>query len=1212
MYFKSGLSHVFLSFAFVAALGGAGPMMSPAALAQVGISTGSIQGTILDPTGATVPGAKVSIASKATGGAVKLETTSTGAYNSGPLAPGEYLVRVEAKGFKTLELKATVLTGTVVGANLTLETGTISTVVEVSASAVAVNSEQVTIQGVVTETQIENLPINGRNFLDLAQLEPGVQIQDGGNFDPTKKGFSSISFGGRFGRTARIEVDGLDISDETVGTTTQNISVSSIKEFQVSQSSLDLATELTSSGTVNITTRSGTNDIHADGFFNYRGDATSAKFGNPPAIFDRKQYGVSVGGPIIKNKLFAFGSGERTVQELQASVKPPAPFEGLAGTFGSPFHDQQWIGRLDYNVKSDVRVFFKYGYEQNSAVGAFVPGTYSPFANVDNAPSYGGGGDFTTGSFQHSVRLGYMKFRNGITDAVAGSNITNLAPGVMVNISNGGTGCTDGNALICTGANILAPQKTYQSNKQFKYDGSKLYRSHIIRYGVGYNRILGGGFASFYGINPAIRGAFTAKSQATAANGPFPGGDTNPLNYPITRIRLGNGQGCFTEIAQFGQNCGGQFDSRFQVYLGDTWKIKPSFTVLYGVRYNRDTGRSDSDLQAVPCSDAPTIGCNGNLLDQVRPGFGGRVNQPDANVGGTLGFAWDPWKNGKTVIRAGAGLYYENAVFNNVLFDRPGRLPQGLFNLTADPCPGGSLSLPDGTVVDTSALCGQRIGNVVNQVIALQKQFQQVTAQVGPQSNGGYVANALAAGDNVNNVSLYSPNYVSPRSYQINVGVQHELRPGTVVSVDYLRNIGVHTLLAIDENHVGDARFLDQAGANLAISTTLKNCGVASIDASIASCLFDPLTGTLDGGKYTPRPATIDDYANNGLTDGNFWTGGFPAGPGQIAFPGKNPNFGVVQFLEPVGRSVYNALQVKLNSDLKSPLPFVKRMNAQVSYSLSRLNGEAVDIDFINNAVDYNNPGRFFGPTGLDRTHQLSGGVIMEFPAGIRANFITHWYTALPQNIQYAAPGNGEDIFQFDTVGDGQTTLAPVPGSNIGSFGRDAKAGDLNAFLQKLSDQFGNQLTPAGQSLVTTGLFTKDQLVALCAVTPSLSSASGCGPKFDFAPKGQVGNDAFFTFDVRLGWAIKPIHRWERLVFEPQVAFYNLFNRQNHNGPDSLLTPFLDGSTNSVNGTTKFDAPTCVTTGVGCTGRTSLIGLGSGVFAIGAPRSIEFGFKVSF
>src|SRR6266436_427187 len=521
--------------------------LAPVAQAQAGLSTGSIQGTILDPKGSSVPSARVSITSKGTGARLDPEVSPTGTYSSGPLAPGDYVVRIEAAGFKVVEFPVTVQVGNIANVPVTLEIGSENTVVTVEGTAVSVNTEQATIQGVVTTDQIQNLPINGRNFLDLAQLEPGVQIQDGGDFDPTKKGFSSISFGGRFGRTARIEVDGLDISDETVGTTTQNVPVNSIQEFQVSQSNLDLATELTSSGTVNITTKSGTNTIHGDGFFNYRSDGTSAKFGDPPAKFDRKQYGVSLGGPIIKDKLFAFGSGERTTQDLLATVRPAAPFDVLAGSFNSPFRDQQWLGRLDYNLTSDVRIFFKYTYEQNRAVGAFVPGTFSPFANVDYTPSYGGGVDFNTGSFTHSFRVGYMKFRNGIADAVTGTNILNLAPGVMVNIGNGGTGCTASGELFCSGANILAPQKTYQSNKQFKYDGSKVFHSHIFRYGVGFNRILGGGFASFYGIDPAIRASFPDAFQAAAASGPFPGGISNPLNYPVSRIRLGNGQGCFTE-----------------------------------------------------------------------------------------------------------------------------------------------------------------------------------------------------------------------------------------------------------------------------------------------------------------------------------------------------------------------------------------------------------------------------------------------------------------------------------------------------------------------------------------------------------------------------------------------------------------------------------------------------------------------------------------
>jgi hypothetical protein len=128
---------------------------------------------------------------------------------------------------------------------VSLPVGQETHVVEVQSSEIRVNTEQPTVQGVLDEQQIENLPVNGRNFLDLAQLEPGVQIQDAANFNFGKDGFSSISFGGRFGRTARIEVDGLDVSDEIFGSTTMNIPASGIQEFQLSQSSMDLSTELT-------------------------------------------------------------------------------------------------------------------------------------------------------------------------------------------------------------------------------------------------------------------------------------------------------------------------------------------------------------------------------------------------------------------------------------------------------------------------------------------------------------------------------------------------------------------------------------------------------------------------------------------------------------------------------------------------------------------------------------------------------------------------------------------------------------------------------------------------------------------------------------------------------------------------------------------------------------------------------------------------------
>ncbi len=236
-------------------------LISSIAVAQTSIATGSIQGNVTDATGALLPNAKVTVTGP-TGQTLHATTNASGEYSLGALIPGAYAVRIEAKGFKTAQLAMEVRVDNAANGSVKLEIGQESTVVEVQASEVQVNTEQATVQGVLTASQIENLPVNGRNFLDLAQLEPGVQIQDGQNFDPTKAGYSSISFGGRYGRTARIEVDGVDVSDETVGTTTTDIPASGIQEFQIGQASLDMSTELTSSGSVNVTTKSGTNGIH--------------------------------------------------------------------------------------------------------------------------------------------------------------------------------------------------------------------------------------------------------------------------------------------------------------------------------------------------------------------------------------------------------------------------------------------------------------------------------------------------------------------------------------------------------------------------------------------------------------------------------------------------------------------------------------------------------------------------------------------------------------------------------------------------------------------------------------------------------------------------------------------------------------------------------------------------------------------------------------
>jgi hypothetical protein len=1176
---------------------------------QTTISTGSIIGSVTDPQGAVVSGANVTITSTGTGQAISLTTNSAGSFNSGPLQPGSYTVQIVAPGFRTTSTTVQVQVGNTASANARLQVGRQDQVVEVTGSAVEVNTEQPTVQGVLTSQDIENLPTGSRNFLDLAQLEPGVQIQDGGNFDPTKNGFSSVSFGGRFGRTARIELDGIDISDETVGTTAQNISAGAISEFQVSQSTLDLSTELTSSGAVNVVTKSGTNNFHGDAFYLFRDKALMANFpGAQDTYYQRNHFGGSIGGPVIKDSLFFFINGERIKQGQQISLAPPAPFTTLPTVYPGGFKDTMTMGKLDWKLGSKMTMFYKFNYEWNGDTRAFGS-TYQPFINRDNTPSHGIGWNFVTGSFTHSVRFGYMKFQNHIADAVLGNpGVYNPAGNIPVDIRIGPAG-----VVTRFGPSRLAPQATFQGSYQLKYDGSKLSGSHMFRYGVAYNRIRGGGFASFYGLAPEMRTLNNGAAQAAAASGPFSGGASNPLNYQIDSILLGNGQGFFTEQPAFGYPAGGQYDNRIGLYAGDSWKVKPNFTVTYGLRWGRDSGRSDSDLAPLTCDqiDAAVFGtlvpCTGSqrILDQFGGNFGGRINQPNHNFGPQLGFAWNVGGNGKTVIRAGTGIYYENAVFNNVLFDRPGRLPVGLFWGTGSLCPSGTLTLPGGQSIASingkdiaTQICGNYVGNVMQDVADIQSVFQQATAAAGAQANANFIGETLANGANSTGNNFIAPNYKTPYSIQMNLGIQQQLRPGMVFSADFLRNVGMHYLLAYDTNHVGDARYLNTNAALGAISVTNSGFGCGSGTAAV------DIDCAINAG------ATIGDYAFNGLDSGKNYLFGLPASLFGLdpntgaAFPGINPLVGENEMLFPVGRSVYTGLQMKLVQKMSSPLPGVRQASFQISYALSRFNSMTQDQDFVNSSFDFRNPGHYFGPSSLDRMHQISFGGSFELPHGPRLSFVSHFFSPLANNLAASYQFRSGENFFTDYLGDGAAGVHIFPGQQLGSWGRDVKAGNINSMISKYNSTVAGTILPMGQALIDAGLFTQGQLQSLGAVADQI----------DPAPSDQMNMTWLKAFDLNASW---PIHLRESIVLEPSIGFYNLFNFANFNAPGHIIggdfgeigtCPFgtpggCGGTPGGANGTSVSDRLTT---------NSLRTGTGTGANTIGAPRQIAFGLKLNF
>jgi len=1152
-------------------------------VAQTTLSTGSISGTVTDPSGAVVEGAKVTIANTGTSQTLSLTSNSAGAFSSGPLDPGAYKVQVSAKGFSGVSQIVTVQVGNAATINPKLQVGQESQVIEVQASTVQVNTEQATVQGVLTSDQVENLPVNGRNFLDLAQLEPGVQIQDGQNFDPTKAGYSSISFGGRFGRTARVNVDGVDVSDETVGTTTADIPASAIDEFQISQSSLDLSQDLTSSGAVNVTTRSGTNKLHGEAFGFFRDHSlAAASAGGQDLYSQRSQYGARLGGPIIKNKLFFFGDGERTRQaSLAPVILSGTPFASDGAGFSSPFIENNLIGKLDYNLSNGAKAFYRYSYFKNSLLATFGLG-FSVYDNKDITRQHVVGFDFNTGSFSHSIRFSYLKFQNQIVDATLNNKSLPFCC----------TGLEISSGSFFVGPNLLAPQSTPQSNREIKYDGSKIYHSHTFRFGVSFNHIQGGGFASFYGTAPRVSfstgasncGASGTESCLDFANaGPFPGAAANPLNWDMSRLRVGNGQGFSTLQPALGFPAGGLGpDNRLGLYVGDSWKIKPNFTLTVGLRYDRDTGRSDSDLPA----DA--------AINAAFPGYGNRVNQPNLNFAPQIGFAWDPSKNGKTVLRGGVGLFYENAIWNNVLFDRPARLATGAFNAVTAACSGGAprpVPVSGGTISPPAGVCGTNvyIGNVIPQI---QTFWQQVLAgnTFDPHTPNPNFADTLLQEGLGQPAFLFAPDYKSPVSVQINLGIQREIRHGMVFSADFLRNIETRTLIAVDVNKVGDISTFSLPGANAAINATNASFGCAPGSAGV--------------GCAITAGASIDDYVFNGLGTPNDASGvGCAQDPSlgglgvPCAFGGVNPMQNQAFFLKPLGRSVYNALQMKLTQNVNNPVRGVKALNFQAAYSLSRFSNTGGvqftgtpadnDQDFVLQAADNTKPGRYFGPALLDRTHQISFGGYADVPGGFRLGLIAHFYSPLSSAIVAPNFGDVAEIYRTDFTGDG-TVGDPVPGTHFGQFDRGTNASTLNALISSYNGKYGNQPTPAGNVLIQNGLMTADQLVAL----------GGVSPVIDPAPAGQVNYTWLRALDLRLAWR----HTFrDRFTIEPSVAFFNLPNFSNFNLPPNTMNGILFGTGNgSINGTTKSD------------NESFRVGNGTGVYGLGAQRQIEFGLRFVF
>jgi hypothetical protein len=743
-------------------------------------TTGGVEGSVTDPQGAVVTNATVTVTNVATKSTRTVQAGDDGKYRVDQLQPGTYEIRVGAGNFKTtVNQNVLVEVGRITPLDVQLQVGGASEEVTVTGGGEAqIDRTENTVSGVVGTVQIQNLPLNGRNFLDLAQLQPGTETVAGGSFDPTKANYTGISIAGQAGRSTQITVDGGSVVDNIVGTTTQNFSQEIVQEFQLGISNYDLSTGASATGSVNVVSRSGTNDYHGNAYIYYRDDKFAAFPGlsrldaanGIPATarasrvpFDREQYGGTIGGPIKRDKLFFFFNYEQNNQDA-AALHVVGVSPGFSGFTPNPFDERLLTGKVDWNINSSNNFFTRYSFNDNNQQVPFAPGTgivprqstsgiFSSNDQIVTNDTHGLVSGLTTtltSKLTNQFIYNFNDFGNVISPATVGVPEIRTFP----------------DQIFRSGQNYIAPQTTFQNRNQFRDDMTYVAGAHTLRFGGNLERT-------------SITGLFQFASPARIRifdNGQRLETEADFLNSPVRDISMGIGNA----VLPFNTPGGKTINYRHQYYLTDSWKTTPRFTLNAGVAYRYDTNLWNHD-QPRPTSIAPL--------------FGKGTQAPPAdknNIAPRLGFAWDVAGNGRTVVRGGFGMYYDTAIDNLRLFERADLGPAGseLFLVGAD-IQSTLLAAYGG---DARFTAGQNftLAQALAIVPALRKDLEsRATACKLPTS---IECSGAISGP------LFSTEFEVPYSLQFSAGLQRELPGNMVLQADFNYRKGVHEILVYDIN----------------------------------------------------------------------------------------------------------------------------------------------------------------------------------------------------------------------------------------------------------------------------------------------------------------------------------------------------------------------------------------------------------------------------
>jgi hypothetical protein len=773
-------------------------------LAQVPV--GSLNGTVHDQTGGVMQGATVTVTNKNTGQAHQLISHADGSFGVSPLLPGDYTLRVEASGFRTLIEAATVQVGQVTTVELAMQVGAASEVVSVQGEAAQIDYDSHTIQGVITREEIENLPLNGRSFLQLAMLEPGVTVS-ANSVGQYNRLFDVNILGADSGNgSVRITVDGATIADSVTGGTQQNFSQEVVQEFQLSSTNMDLSNAIGAGGAINIATRGGTNDFHGSVFFFDRDHDFAAypylqRDPTEPAspFFARRQTGFEVGGPIKKDKLFFFSALEHTNQVGVYSEFPSDPiFQPFASYAASPFHENEINERLDWLISAKHTASLRYSHDGNSGYAPSGGGDLPSDWDVNKNWADSGVFSLTSTlspSMANEFRYSYTYWSNSNNPPTAAQCPAPCLGLGMPNLSiYGVSNFTIGNATN-------APQSRVLRRNIFADNISKMKGGHSMKFGAYWEYQQGTGTYAYAApaaaelYSPEIVQYFNSQVPA-----PFqiqiPSSFTSIndlLQLPVAGFEMGVGD--INQPPTYNKG-NADHDNTFHFYWQDNWRVKPKFSLNYGLAWTYESNALNYDLTK-PEYLAPLFGQN-NL--------GQELHTPH-NFSPMLGFAWTVGNDNKTVIRGGAGIYYDTINLEIRLIERAMLGPAG----TGRALLGDSVFFPTISALNgfsqlppplqPSALSSQPTTFTGAELVSLIPAFYAgAQAELGPPGNTSLAIrniNVFKTGE-----ELLAHNYRAPYSEHFSIGVQRELRTDFVVTADFVFRQYLHQIIRdTDLNH---------------------------------------------------------------------------------------------------------------------------------------------------------------------------------------------------------------------------------------------------------------------------------------------------------------------------------------------------------------------------------------------------------------------------